>query len=58
VTKDEVLNLRIPCDVKAALKRAAEADDRSMSSLVLRIVRDWLQRERLLKDKSRGTRSK
>lgn len=42
MTKDEVLNLRVPADVKAALKRAAEADDRSVSSMVLRIVREWL----------------
>ncbi len=44
MNKDEVLNLRVPADVKAALKRAAEADDRSVSSMVLRIIREWLER--------------
>jgi hypothetical protein len=42
MNKDEALNLRVPADVKAALKRAAEADDRSVSSMVLRILREWL----------------
>jgi uncharacterized protein (DUF1778 family) len=44
MTRDEVLNLRVPADVKAALKRAAEADDRSVSSMALRIIREWLTR--------------
>jgi hypothetical protein len=43
MTKDEALNLRVPADVKAALKRAAEADDRSVSSMALWIIREWLR---------------
>ena len=35
---------------KAALKRAAEADDRSVSSMALRIIRDWLTNEKFLPD--------
>ena len=42
MTKDEVLNLRVPADVKAALKRAALADDRSVSAMALRIIREYL----------------
>jgi hypothetical protein len=42
MAKDEVLNLRVPSDVKAALKHVAEADDRSVSSLALKIIREWL----------------
>jgi hypothetical protein len=34
--------VRVPGDMKAALKRAAEADERSMSSMVVRIMREWL----------------
>ena len=40
--KDDVLNLRVPADVKAALKRAAEADERSVSSMALKVIKDWL----------------
>jgi hypothetical protein len=45
MARDEVLNLRVPAAVKAALKRAAESDDRSVSSLALRIIREWLMVE-------------
>ena len=41
--QDEVLNLRVSGDVKAALRHAAEAEDRSVSSMALRIIREWLQ---------------
>ena len=40
--KDAVLSFRIPGDLKAALEREATADDRSVSSLVERILREWL----------------
>lgn len=42
MTKDEVLNLRVPADVKAALQRAAAADDRSTSSMALKVIKHWL----------------
>jgi uncharacterized protein (DUF1778 family) len=45
MAKDEVLNLRVPAAVKAALKRAAQADDRSVSSMALRIIREWLEHQ-------------
>jgi len=40
--RDDVLNVRVPSEVKEALRKAAEADERSVSVLVVRILRDWL----------------
>lgn len=36
-------SMRLDPDVKAALERAAAADDRSVSSLVERILKEWLR---------------
>ena len=35
--------MRLSPDVKEALERAAKADDRSVSNLVERILRGWLE---------------
>lgn len=35
-------SMRLAPDIKAALERAAVADDRSVSSMVERILRAWL----------------
>lgn len=44
VNRDEVLNVRVPAEVKAALRRAAEDDHgRSLSGMVVRVLREWLQ---------------
>jgi hypothetical protein len=40
--RDSVLIMRFPAEVKAALRRAAEEDHRSMSGLVLKLVSDYL----------------
>ena len=40
--KDDVLNFRVPSDLKAALRRAADQDERSMSTMAARILREWL----------------
>ncbi len=40
--RDDVLNVRVPTEIKAALKRAADADDRSVSTMTVRILREWL----------------
>jgi hypothetical protein len=41
--RDAVLNLRVPADVKEALRRAAEADHgRSISGMAVRVFREWL----------------
>jgi len=41
--RDEVLNIRVPSEVKEALRKAAEADDRSLSTMAVRILREWLE---------------
>lgn len=43
MAKTAALGFRIPEDMKQALERAAAADDRSVSSLVTIILRDWLK---------------
>jgi hypothetical protein len=52
--KNEVINLRVPAAVKAALKLAAEADDRSVSSMALKIIREWLAVRGLVGDMAKG----
>jgi len=42
MNKDDVLNFRVPTDLKAALRRAADQDERSMSTMAARILREWL----------------
>jgi plasmid stability protein len=42
VKRAHVLNLRVPRDLKKALRVAAEKDERSMSALATRILREWL----------------
>jgi hypothetical protein len=42
MSKDEVLNFRVPADLKTALKKAAGQDERSMSMMAGRILREWL----------------
>lgn len=37
------LGVRVEPEIKDALERAAKADDRSVSSLVERILRGWLE---------------
>ncbi len=40
--RDAVLNVRLPADVKAAIRCAAKDDfDRSISSMVVRVLREW-----------------
>jgi len=40
--RDDLLTFRIPGDLKLALKRAATKDERSMSMMAVRILREWL----------------
>jgi hypothetical protein len=48
MTKDDVLNFRVPADLKAALRRAAEQDDRSMGGMAGKILREWLMEKGFL----------
>ncbi|MBR0651181.1 ribbon-helix-helix protein, CopG family [Roseomonas terrae] len=42
-------SVRLSAEVKAAVERAAKADDRSVSNLVERVLREWLVRHGHLK---------
>jgi len=42
MAKGSPLGFRVAHDVKAGLQRAAAADDRSVSSLIERVLRAWL----------------
>ncbi|RJE83649.1 Arc family DNA-binding protein [Paracoccus onubensis] len=43
MAKQAALSFRIPDEMKTALEKAATDDDRSVSSLVMIILRDWLK---------------
>ncbi len=43
MAKDQALSFRVNADTKVALERAAHDDERSVSWLVERILRQWLQ---------------
>lgn len=43
MAKGAPIGFRIDPDIKAALEAAAKSDDRSVSSLVTIILRDWLR---------------
>jgi hypothetical protein len=47
--RDDVLNVRIPANVKSALRDAAADDRRTMSALLEIIVSDWLTERGYLK---------
>jgi predicted transcriptional regulator len=49
MAKQAALSFRIPDEMKEALDRAAAADDRSVSSLVTIILRDWLKEKGFVK---------
>ncbi|WP_164887699.1 hypothetical protein [Paenirhodobacter populi] len=43
MVKTAPIGFRLDADIKEALSTAAKADDRSVSSLVTIILRDWLK---------------
>ena len=48
--RDAVLNIRIPDDLKEAVRRAGEDDaGRSLSGMVVKILRDWAVEQKYLK---------
>jgi hypothetical protein len=47
--KDQQLGVRVPSPIKEALKRAAVEDARSVSSLVEKILGDWLRERGYMK---------
>jgi predicted HicB family RNase H-like nuclease len=42
MTLDAIMMMRFPTEVKAALSKAAKAEQRSMSNLTLSVMTDWL----------------
>ena len=42
--KDAVLHMRLPSDFKVALERSAKMDDRSVASLVTKLIRDHCEK--------------
>lgn len=40
--RDETLNLRVPRELKEALRRAAKEDERTVSTMAVRLLRDAL----------------
>lgn len=45
MAKDTNLAIRLDSETKEALARAADEDGRSLSSLVAKILKDWLRRQ-------------
>jgi hypothetical protein len=49
MSRDTQLGIRLPAEVKLALAKAAKADARSMSSMVEKVMTDWLREQGYLK---------
>jgi hypothetical protein len=60
VKRDAVLNVRVPVDVKRALRKAADDDHgRSISGMVVRVLREWLgDRGYMRVEEPRGVRNR
>jgi hypothetical protein len=43
------VSFRLPTEVKAAAEKAAEEDHRSVSSLIEKVLTDWLKKNGFLK---------
>lgn len=41
--RSETISIRVDAETKAALERAAAEDDRTVSYLVQKIIREWLK---------------
>lgn len=42
--KRVALNLRLPAEIHEALKQEAQRDDRSLSNLIVHVLREWTDR--------------
>jgi hypothetical protein len=54
MAKSDPIGIRLDPVELAALKRAAQSDDRSISALGRKIIADWLKANGWLKGKLRG----
>jgi uncharacterized protein (DUF1778 family) len=48
MAKTEAISVRVSAEMKRALERAAERDHRSLASLVLKILMEWLTARKLM----------
>ncbi len=55
--KDTVLVVRLPGEVKDALRAAAVEDERTLSSLVAHVLREWAGRRGYLDGKRKPRRA-
>jgi len=46
MTKDASLTIRLPADLKAKLQEAADREDRKLSALAERILREWADKQK------------
>ncbi len=46
--KPNPVSVRLPPDVKSALEAAARRDSRSLSSMMEKVLTDWLREQKLL----------
>lgn len=58
ITKTEVVSVRVPLDVKAALVAAAEQERRSLASMVEFMVLDYCKSNGILITPPRSVRSR
>ena len=54
--KTPSVGVRLDPEVKAALEKAAAADARKLSSLIAKIVSEWVRRNGWLKREGKGKR--
>jgi hypothetical protein len=55
--KTEAISVRVSTDLKNALVKAAERDHRSLASLVVKILVEWLTERKLMPDPRSRRRS-
>lgn len=48
MVKTEAISVRVSAEIKRALQRAAERDHRSLASLVVKILVEWLTARKLM----------
>jgi predicted HicB family RNase H-like nuclease len=55
--KTKAISVRVSAEIKDALKKAAERDHRSLASLVIKILVEWLTARKLIPDLQARKRS-
>ena len=58
IARDAVLNLRCPMIVKKALVKAADENQRSISSMATFVLTQWLKEQGHLDDKKLGKKKR